>query len=263
MLAATSVEVVIFIIIGLVLGGLIAAGAVYTLYGGKAKAAETARLDAVKEVEKLKEGGADGKLALEQARIKAQEILQAAQVEARTEALKLREKTEADLDGKRDEIKELEKRVAKREESIEQKIELLDMKADQLEKRGKDIEEGKGRIAALEAEAKKALDEQRGKLAGIAQLSQEEAKRELLERLDAELNVEKSERLTKMFKALDEQADEKAKWTISQAICRLASEYTGETTTSTVEIASDEIKGRIIGREGRNIRHFQQVTGVD
>ncbi|KAA0211223.1 ribonuclease Y [bacterium] len=262
-LAAEASEVIIFIFLGLAVGAVIAGGAAYILLGAKAKAAEAARGDALKEVEKLKEGGADGKLALEQARIKAQEILQAAQVEARAEALKLREKTEADLDGKRDEIKELEKRVAKREESIEQKIELLDMKADQLEKRGKDIEESKARIAKLEEEAKKALAEQRDKLAVIAQLSQEEAKRELLERFDAELVNEKAERLTKMFKALDEQADEKAKWTISQAICRLASEYTGETTTSTIEIPSDEVKGRIIGREGRNIRHFQQVTGVD
>ena len=86
MLAATSVEVVIFIIIGLVLGGLIAAGAVYTLYGGKAKAAETARLDAVKEVEKLKEGGADGKLALEQAKTTNRYMRDQRQVEARTEA---------------------------------------------------------------------------------------------------------------------------------------------------------------------------------
>src|SRR5262249_5929251 len=144
-LAATAVEVVLFIILGLVVGGGIAAIAVFVVFSGKAKTAETARSEAVKEIEKLKVGGAAGAMALEQAKLKAQEVMQAAQVEARAEALKIREKTETDLDKKRDEIKELEKRVAKREESLEQKIELLDMKAGQLEKRGKEIDDSKSR----------------------------------------------------------------------------------------------------------------------
>ena len=263
MLAEIVFGEILLMIVGLLVGGALAGGAAFVILSGKVRAAEAARKETLLEVEKLKVGGADGTMALEQAKLKAQELLQAAQIDARTEALKIREKTEADLDGKRDEIKELEKRVAKREESIEQKIEMLDMKADQLEKRGKEIEESKGRMAKLEEEAKHFVVEQTQKLSAIAQLSPEEAKRELLERFDGELVNEKADRLTKMFKSLDEQADEKAKWTISQAICRLASEYTGETTTSTVEIPSDEVKGRIIGREGRNIRHFQQVTGVD
>ncbi len=263
MLAEIVFGEILLMIVGLLVGGALAGGAAFVILSGKVRAAEAARKETLLEVEKLKVGGADGTMALEQAKLKAQELLQAAQIDARTEALKIREKTEADLDGKRDEIKELEKRVAKREESIEQKIEMLDMKADQLEKRGKEIEESKGRMAKLEEEAKHFVVEQTQKLSAIAQLSPEEAKRELLERFDGELVNEKADRLTKMFKSLDEQVEEKAKWTISQAICRLASEYTGETTTSTVEIPSDEVKGRIIGREGRNIRHFQQVTGVD
>ncbi|MCC6572986.1 MAG: ribonuclease Y [Planctomycetes bacterium] len=208
-------------------------------------------------------GGVDAQRAIEEAKFKAKELISRAEAEARNQALALREKVEAELDGERKEIKELEKRVAKREESIEQKFELLDKKADQLEKKHKEIDEGKARIAQLEAEAQKVLGDQRGKLTEIAKLSQEEAKRELLEVFDAELVNDKATRLTKMLKELDETSSEKAKWTISQAICRLASEYTGETTTSTVEIPNDEVKGRIIGREGRNIRHFQQVTGVD
>ncbi len=208
-------------------------------------------------------GSADADRALEEARLKARELISRAEADARHQALTLREKVEAELDSERKEIKELEKRIAKREESIEQKFELLDKKAEQLEKKHKEIDEGKTRITQLEEEARRLLAEQRDKLSDIAKLSPEEAKRELLDIFDQELVNDKAQRLTKMVKELDETADEKAKWTISQAICRLASEYTGETTTSTIEIPNDEVKGRIIGREGRNIRHFQQVTGVD
>jgi ribonuclease Y len=210
-----------------------------------------------------KSSAGDADVLKENAKKEAENILTQARLEAQGEALKHREKIEQDLEKDRREIKEVEKRIAKREESIEQKFEMLDKKADQLETRQKEIDAIKQRTEELEAQRTAVLEEERAKLSEIAEMTAEEARRELLTRLDTELVAEKAERIKNMVEKSDEEVGEKAKWMVSQAICRLASEHTGETTTSTVEIPSDEVKGRIIGREGRNIRHFERVTGVD
>jgi ribonuclease Y len=242
-------DYVIGILLGLVAGGG-AAAAIFVVMKGKVEAAT-----------KFSQGEAD-KLK-EEAKKEAENIVSAARLEARGEVAKQREKLEQDLEKDRREIKETEKRIAKREESIEQKFELLDKKADQIEAREKEAVKQQQAAEALAKERQALVDEVRTKLSVVAEMSPEEAKRELLERLDGELTVEKADRIKRALEIVEQTADEKAKWTVSQAICRLASEHTGETTTSNVEIPSDEVKGRIIGREGRNIRHFEKVTGVD
>lgn len=243
-------EYVIGIIIGLVAGAGAAAAAVFFVMKGKVEAATKLSLG---EADRLKE----------EAKKQAENILATARLEAKNEALKHREKIEQELDKDRKEVKELEKRIAKREESIEQKFEMLDRKADQLEKREQEVAKAQAHVEQLEQDHQVLVEEVRAKLSQVAEMSPEEARRELLERIDAQIVTEKADRIKKMLETVEETVDEKAKWTISQAICRLASEHTGETTTSTVEIPSDEVKGRIIGREGRNIRHFERVTGVD
>lgn len=243
-------EYVIGIIIGLVAGAGAAAAAVFFIMKAKVEAAT-----------KFSQGEADR--LKEEAKKEAETILASARLDAKNEALKHREKIEQDLDKDRKEIKELEKRLAKREESIEQKFEMLDRKADQLEKRDQEIAKTQAHVEQLEQDHQVLVEEVRAKLSQVAEMSPEEARRELLERIDAQIVTEKADRIKKMLETVEETVDDKAKWTISQAICRLASEHTGETTTSTVEIPSDEVKGRIIGREGRNIRHFERVTGVD
>lgn len=243
-------EYVIGIIIGLVAGAGAAAAAVFFVMKAKVEAAT-----------KFSQGEADR--LKEEAKKQAENILASARLDAKNEALKHREKIEQELDKDRKEIKELEKRLAKREESIEQKFEMLDRKADQLEKRDQEIAKTQAHVEQLEQDHQVLVEEVRAKLSQVAEMSPEEARRELLERIDAQIVTEKADRIKKMLETVEETVDDKAKWTISQAICRLASEHTGETTTSTVEIPSDEVKGRIIGREGRNIRHFERVTGVD
>ncbi|MHC4840486.1 MAG: ribonuclease Y [Planctomycetota bacterium] len=193
----------------------------------------------------------------------AEGILSEARIAAKDEAIKYRERVDKENENARSELKTLEKRLNKREESIEQKYEMLDRKADQSEKREEAAKASEARAESLAQDREVALEEARVKLSEVADLTPEEARRELLEQLDATLVTEKAERIKKMIETADEEAEEKAKWTISQAICRLASEHTGETTTSNVEIPNDDVKGRIIGREGRNIRHFEKVTGVD
>ncbi len=250
MILAEATDIVLGLLVGLIVGGGAIAAAVFMVMKGKVEAAR-------------KSSAGDAELLKENAKKEAENILTQARLEAQGEALKHREKIEQELEKDRREIKEVEKRIAKREESIEQKFGMLDKKADQLEARQKEIDAIKQRTEELEAQRAALLEEERAKLSEIAEMTAEEARRELLTRLDAELVAEKAERIKQMVEKSDEEVGEKAKWMVSQAICRLASEHTGETTTSTVEIPSDEVKGRIIGREGRNIRHFERVTGVD
>ncbi len=242
-------EYVIGAVLGILAGG---AAAIAIFLNMKSKVAAAANSSA-----------ADAGRVTEEAKKDAENIIAQARIEAKNEALKVREKLEQELDKDRREVKEQEKRITKKEESIEQKFEMLDKKADQLEARQKEVDAARLRAEQAEKDRMAALEDVRNQLAKVAELTPEEAKRELLSRLDAELVTEKAERVKKMLEDSDAHVDEKAKWTISQAICRLASEHTGETTTSNVEIPSDEVKGRIIGREGRNIRHFEKVTGVD
>lgn len=243
-------EYVIGIFIGLVVGAAVVGAVVFNLMKSKVAAA-------------TKSSQEDAERITEEAKKEAENILTAARLDAKNEALKHREKVEQELEKDRKEVKELEKRITKREESIEQKFEMLDKKADQIEQREKEVAKQQEHVDQLQQDREVLLEEVRSKLSEVAEMTQEEAQRELLERMDAELVTEKAERIKKMVESIEETVDEKAKWTVSQAICRLASEHTGETTTSTVEIPSDEVKGRIIGREGRNIRHFERVTGVD
>lgn len=245
-------------IIGAGVGGLaLGAIVIYVIVGKKKSAAEA---DAEMNAKRIKED----------AEREVKERIRAAETEARAAATKIKEETlkEADkdrkaLDNERREIKELEKRIAKREESIDQKLELLDRKNDTLEKKLADAEKAKAKIEAKEKEAEAMLEQEKQKLLEISKLSQDEAKRELLSVLDRELLAEKSSRIEKEDRLIHEQADEKAKWIVSQAIVRLASEHTGETTTTSLTIANDAVKGKIIGREGRNIRAFEKTTGCD
>lgn len=243
-------EIILGSVVGLLLGAIVAGAAVAVMMKGKVEAAKKASSD---DADKLKK----------EAEKEAENILTEARLEAKNEALKQREKIEAGLEKDRKELKDLERRLNKRDENLEQKFELLDRKADQMEERQKQVQEEEQRIEDLKVQAEALVEEEKQRLAEVAELTQDEAREQLLKRVDAGLVNEKAERLKKMISEIEETAEEKAKWTISQAICRLASEHTGETTTSTLEIPGDEVKGRIIGREGRNIRHFERVTGVD
>ncbi|MDC1142271.1 ribonuclease Y [Planctomycetota bacterium] len=237
------------LLIGIAIGG-VAAVAVYLAMKSKVESA-------------TKSSTEDSERIIKEAKKDAEGIMSEARIAAKDEAIKHRERVDKENEAARGELKTLEKRLNKREESIEQKFELLDRKADQIEKREETAKAAETRAESLVMDREVALEEARAKLSEVADLSPEEARRELLEQLDTTLVTEKAERIKKMVETSAEEADEKAKWTISQAICRLASEHTGETTTSNVEIPNDDVKGRIIGREGRNIRHFEKVTGVD
>lgn len=187
----------------------------------------------------------EGKKILEDARLHAQQIKESAYREE--------EKTR-----KRLEQQELQadERFAKREELLEQKMQKAENARDEFERRSLGVEEKKKELQVQ-------IDEQSKKLADIAGLSKTDAKEKLFKNLEKELASEMGKKITKAQQEAEREAEKEASNIIVQSIQRMASGITAESTVSVVKIDSDDIKGRIIGKEGRNINAFEMMSGVD
>ena len=177
-------------------------------------------------------------------------------VEAKDEAFRL--KSEADK-----EIKERRADISRQERRMDQKEETLDKKTAQLERREEEVKARAEQVEARLAEAEELKAQQAQKLETIAGLTAEDAKQLLLTRLDGELTHEKAMRISAYEAGLNDEMDSMAREMIGQAIARCAADHSSEATVSVVPLPSDEMKGRIIGREGRNIRALETATGVD
>ena len=177
-------------------------------------------------------------------------------VEAKDEAFRL--KSEADK-----EIKERRADISRQERRVDQKDETLDKKTAQLERREEEVKARAEQVEARLAEAEELKAQQAQKLETIAGLTAEDAKQLLLTRLDGELTHEKAMRISAYEAGLKDEMDSMAREMIGQAIARCAADHSSEATVSVVPLPSDEMKGRIIGREGRNIRALETATGVD
>ena len=190
--------------------------------------------------------------AIKSAESKKKEAL----VEAKDEIFKLKSEAERELKERRTEVSRLERRVQHKEETIDKKVDNLDKKEETLQAKLKSAEQ-----KLEEAElVKKSQFEVLEKISGF---TADQAKDYLLKNLEGELTHEKALRITQMEARLKEEADVKARNIISLAIQRCAADQVVETTVSVVPLPSDEMKGRIIGREGRNIRALETLTGVD
>ena len=177
-------------------------------------------------------------------------------LEAKDEIHQLRNESEKELKDRRREVQRQENRMLQKEEALEKKLDLLEQRDEKLQKRTKEIEE---RMAEAE-ELKKHQFEMLERISG---LTQEQAKEHLLKDLDEELTHEKAVLIRNYEQQLKDEADQKARELIAQSIQRCAADHSYEATVSVVPLPSDDMKGRIIGREGRNIRTLETLTGVD
>ncbi len=193
----------------------------------------------------------------------AETIRKEAELQAKDILLKMRQEFEVQTKEKRDELTASEKRILSREENLEKRVDLLEKKEKDLTSRLEALREGEISIKEKTEELSKALAEEKQRLQTVANLSTEEAKKILLVRVEDELATEKAQRIRHNNEEIKDSADKKARELITIAIQRCASDHTAETTVSVVPLPSDEMKGRIIGREGRNIRALEQATGVD
>uniref|UniRef100_A0A7C3WV92 Ribonuclease Y n=1 Tax=Dictyoglomus turgidum TaxID=513050 RepID=A0A7C3WV92_9BACT len=179
----------------------------------------------------------------------AEERKRTALLEAKEEIFRLRSETEREIKERRQELFNLEKRILQREENLERKEEILSNKEKEIDKRLENLKK-------LEEEALMELQR-------VAQMSREEARDIILKKVEEELQRDIAMRIKEAEAKYREIADEKAREILTEAIQRCAVDHTVESTVSVVSLPSEEMKGRIIGREGRNIRTFETLTGVD
>ena len=209
-------------------------------------------LKARKDAELARSAGESARGIVTQAEEESRKLLFAAQ----EEALKLRNETETDLKDQRQEFHRMESRHMQREEQLERKVEVQEEKERELAVYAKEIEQGRIEAEALKAEQSRALEQ-------VAGLSVEEAREQVVKRGEEEAVHDLAKRYYELEKEYKEKANENARKIITVAINRLATDVVSEATTSTVSLPNDEMKGRLIGREGRNIRTLEALTGVD
>ena len=177
-------------------------------------------------------------------------------IEAKGEIIRAKDEADAEIKERRREVSRQERRIAQKEESLDKKLEGLEKKEADLHTKQEEAE-------AIKAKIREALDEQLVRLEKISGMTSEEAKRELLTKLDGELSHETALKLAEYEAQFREDADAKAKDILSLAIQRCAADHVSEVAISVVTLPNEEMKGRIIGREGRNIRTIETLTGVE
>ena len=186
----------------------------------------------------------------------AETIKKEALLEAKEEILRQRNEAEREIKERRKEVTRMETRLTQKEESLDKKTEALEKKNDLLDKKMHDNDVLREQIAAELAKHQKVLET-------ISGLTAAEAKEELIRRVEAEIKDELGARMIELEEQFKEEADTKAKNIISIAIQRYAADQVAETAISVVPLPSEEMKGRIIGREGRNIQKLETLTGVE
>ncbi|HEX6667953.1 MAG TPA: ribonuclease Y, partial [Gemmatimonadales bacterium] len=217
------------------------------------RVAEGLRAEARREAERLR---ADA--ARESEAAKAEIVLA-----AKMETLKLREDLDREISRRREEFERLERRAEERARGQDRKIEEMNTRERTLDKREEGLGQKELALHTRDLETEKLAQEQQARLERIAGLTSEEARREILQRVEDEARGQAAALVRDIKEQARKTADRDARKIIALATQRLASEYTAESTVAAVPLPSDEMKGRIIGREGRNIRAFETATGVD
>ncbi len=201
---------------------------------------------------KTKNAESKAEKIISEAKNKQSELL----LEAQNKALKIIDEAKQEDSRRRKEINELQNRMEKRETVFSQKLLELQDKQQQLYDKVNKVEEIKEKIKLIK-------DEQLAKLEKVAQMTKDEAKQVLLNNVEAQIKDDLMSRINKLEKESVESLEEKSRDMMASTMQRLASTYTAEITTTTVDLPSDEMKGRIIGREGRNIKVIEQLTGTE
>jgi ribonuclease Y len=219
--------------------------------------------EAVLRADEVREAQARGNELIEQSRRDAERIVREAELKARDDAFRRREEITRELETARGELREHERRIEKREDAAEQKQKELARKEKHLEGIKEKLADRKEILERKSKHLDEIIEQETKKLHEITGLSREAAEKMLLDRLERELSVEFATKIRQHEERVKQQAEAKGREVLATAIQRWAAEYTAGATVSTVDIPSDDMKGRIIGREGRNIRTFEKCTGVD
>ncbi|MCX5816057.1 MAG: ribonuclease Y [Proteobacteria bacterium] len=204
-----------------------------------------------------------GKKILEDAKKEADVLVREASIQAKDATIQTKNELEQEIKTRRIELQNVERRLSQKESNLDKKIDYIDKKEDELAKKEKDITGKQSNLDNRIKEYENLLIRERERLERISGLTAEEAKKMLIQLMEDEAKYEALKICKKIEEEAREKADKKAKEIIALAIQRYAGDYVGEDTVSTVTLPNEEMKGRIIGREGRNIRALEAATGVD
>ena len=236
--------------VGLVLGGIVAFFALRS------------RERAHRELEKA-EARDEASRILKRASDEADTALRAGELAGREEGLRLREVWEKEESRRREDVESAERRSAERSVAFDRQVDRLDAREAELDARVIALDDRDAEVVHRNVAVREAEDSARARLEALAGLSADEAKKELVEALEDEARADASNMLREIKEQAQRDADGEARKIVALSIQRMAADLTAQTTVSVVQLPSDEMKGRIIGREGRNIRAFEQATGVD
>jgi ribonuclease Y len=213
--------------------------------------------------QKVKAAEVEASRLLADSKRKADTILREAELEIKDRLFKMKSEFDAETKETRSEQKKRESRLIDKEENVDRKIEQYERKERELNHKEKTLRKREGQIERKELEYEELIEEQKQQLEKISGLSADQAKELLIRAMENEARYEGARIIKKIENEAKEQADRKAKKILATAIQRYAGEYVAERTVSVVPLPSDEMKGRIIGREGRNIRALEAATGID
>jgi len=205
----------------------------------------------------------EAKRILSDAEGQAANIVRQAEIDSKAEYIKSRETFEQDTTQTRKDLRAEERRLSKREDIIDHKMETIASKERAVEVAERSIAERERGLVAKDRQLNDVIAQQKNQLLKVARMSMEEARSVLLGQIEQEVEQDGAKLIERRVTEAKETAEAEAREIIALAIQRYAAEHTCESTVSTVDIPSDDMKGRVIGREGRNIRAFEKVTGVD
>ena len=212
---------------------------------------------------KVKSAEDKAKKLMENAKAEADKLRHEAELQAKDLLLKLRTEFEKETKDRRQELIVLEKRLIQKEENLDRKMDILERKDKDIDRRDHSLQDREKLMGSKEKELERLLQEEKDKLQNISGMTREEAKQLLLRKLEDEVKQEAAVFIKRSEDEAKEKADKEARKIIGLAIQRCAAEHAVETTVSVVNLPNDEMKGRIIGREGRNIRALEIATGID
>lgn len=205
----------------------------------------------------------NAKRVLEEARRDADQLVQSSKQELRDDAKRRKQKFEEESKQRRSEVSKLENKIKQREQSLDKKLQILEKRENELEQESQTLALEQTKYQKLNQEKEQSLEESRSTLQKIASMTPQEAKRELMRSMEQDARAAAKEIIDNIEENAQREALHRSRSILSASVQKMAGTYVNDSTISVLTLPSDEMKGRIIGREGRNIRAIEQSTGVD
>lgn len=239
------------------------AAAIGIVLGGVVGSAIVRNRERARREEEKRQATDEASRILKRAEEEAENLRKAGELAGREEGFRLRDAWEAEEARRREELERAERRLQERADAVDARFDRLNARDQELEERAHELENLEAALAGRERALKEREAQATRRLEELAGISAQEARRKLMDDLLEEARAEAANAIREIKEQAQREAEREAKKILALAIQRMAADQTAETTVSVVQLPSDEMKGRIIGREGRNIRSFEQATGVD